>query len=155
MTIQSLQLILDTNVVLDWLLFNDPDLDGLRHALQTQQATVLTHDFAIREWQRVLTYPQFELPANRQETLRSTYLQCARLASLHTGTADLLLPAHFPRCRDPDDQPFLALCFHAKAHALVTKDKALLKLRKRASRFGVTIWDCAALMNATPAETRA
>ena len=50
-----------------------------------------------------------------------------------------LLPADFPRCRDADDQHFLALAYHAKADGLLTKDRELLRLKKRAARFGVTI----------------
>jgi predicted nucleic acid-binding protein len=51
----------------------------------------------------------------------------------------LLLPSNFPRCRDGDDQPFLALAYHARAEGLLTKDKAILKLRKKVRKFGVSI----------------
>jgi uncharacterized protein len=54
---------------------------------------------------------------------------------------NLLLPPNFPVCKDLDDQPFLALAYHAQADALVTRDKALLALRKRARKFGVIIVD--------------
>ena len=36
-----------------------------------------------------------------------------------------------PRCRDRDDQKFLELAARAQADVLVSKDKALLKLRGR------------------------
>jgi predicted nucleic acid-binding protein len=36
-----------------------------------------------------------------------------------------------PRCSDPDDQKFLALAAAAGAAALVSKDRAVLKLRRR------------------------
>lgn len=38
--------------------------------------------------------------------------------------------AALPRCRDPDDQKFLELARDGAADFLVTKDKALLKLRR-------------------------
>lgn len=44
-----------------------------------------------------------------------------------------------PLCRDPDDQKFLELAQAAKAGLLVTKDKALLALAKKADRFGFRI----------------
>jgi predicted nucleic acid-binding protein len=43
-------------------------------------------------------------------------------------------------CSDPDDQKFIDLAIAAGAHALVTRDKALLKLARRAAeRHGVRI----------------
>jgi len=53
----------------------------------------------------------------------------------------LLLPPGFPHCRDPDDDIFLALAHHTRAAALVTRDKLLLKLRKRARKHGLAILD--------------
>lgn len=142
-----LKLVLDTNIVLDWLLFNDANLDSLRRQLAEQRAVVLTHDFAIQELQRVLTYPQFQLSSDRQHQLLESYRQQTRqaVAPADFNTEHLLLPEGFPRCRDADDQPFLALCLHARADALVTKDKALLKLRKRAQKYGVALLDVPAL----------
>jgi predicted nucleic acid-binding protein len=36
-----------------------------------------------------------------------------------------------PRCSDPDDQKFIELAAAARAGALVSKDRAVLKLRRR------------------------
>jgi len=58
------------------------------------------------------------------------------------------LPKGFPQCRDPDDNHFLALTYHAKADALVTKDKRVLKCRRRALAFGFTILTVAQLVAA-------
>jgi predicted nucleic acid-binding protein len=54
---------------------------------------------------------------------------------------NLLLPAGFPRCRDRDDDHFLALAYHVKADALVTRDKQILALARRAAKFGVQVLD--------------
>jgi predicted nucleic acid-binding protein len=69
------------------------------------------------------------------------YRMSSHQTELPTGFAldNLLLPAGFPICRDVDDQHFLALAYHAKADGLITKDRQLLRLRKRAARFGVAI----------------
>ena len=143
LTGHGLRLVLDTNVVLDWLLFNDAALDSLRHAIDSQQATILTHHFACDEFARVLTYPQLALDTQRQRALMDSYLQRTQLAALDAdfGIDNLQLPDLFPQCRDADDQPFLALCFHTQADALITRDKALLSLRKRCRRFAVRIMD--------------
>ena len=50
-----------------------------------------------------------------------------------------MLPGGFPRCRDRDDEPFLALAFHAKADVLASRDNAVFGLKLRAAKFGVTI----------------
>ncbi|MGV3656140.1 MAG: PIN domain-containing protein, partial [Noviherbaspirillum sp.] len=42
-----------------------------------------------------------------------------------------------PQCRDKDDQKFLELARDAGAAALITKDKALLKLAGKARRAGL------------------
>lgn len=137
----SLTLVLDTNVVLDWLVFRDAGLARLFDALEQQHVRIVTHAAAIDELRRVLTYPQCKLAASDQETLLNKY----RMACLHAAMPaqfaldNLLLPAGFPSCRDPDDQHFLALAYHTRADGLLTKDKQLLRLRKRAAKFGVAI----------------
>jgi predicted nucleic acid-binding protein len=42
-------------------------------------------------------------------------------------------------CRDPDDQKFIDLALAAKAQWLVSRDKALLALAKRAKARGLLI----------------
>ncbi|MGB3427088.1 MAG: PIN domain-containing protein, partial [Burkholderiaceae bacterium] len=57
-------------------------------------------------------------------------------------------------CTDPHDQKFLDLAYTARADWLVTKDKALLKLARRARRDGLLIFipaaACAELAGAEP-----
>ena len=135
-------LVLDTNVVIDWLVFDDDFMKPLRDAVAERHATVLTSALATGELQRVLTYPELKLDADRQAAVFDRYLLQTSAASLpeNFSLSNLLLPATFPRCRDPDDQHFLALAWHSGA-TLASRDKAVLKLRKRAARFGVTIVD--------------
>jgi predicted nucleic acid-binding protein len=40
-----------------------------------------------------------------------------------------------PRCSDPDDQKFIELAAAAEAQGLVSKDRAVLKLRRRCAPF--------------------
>ncbi|MET0499778.1 MAG: putative toxin-antitoxin system toxin component, PIN family [Steroidobacteraceae bacterium] len=135
-------LVLDTNIVIDWLVFNDEFMKPLRDAVADRRATVLTSTPATGELQRVLAYPELKLDAVRQAAVFDRYLLQTSPASLPDGfsLANLLLPPTFPRCRDPDDQHFLALAWHSRA-MLASRDKAVLKLRKRAARFGVAIVD--------------
>ena len=41
-----------------------------------------------------------------------------------------------PICSDKDDRKFMELAFDARAHVLITKDKALLKLARKNTRNG-------------------
>jgi uncharacterized protein len=148
--------ILDTNVVIDWLVFNDPYMAPLRNQAASGAITILTHELAIAELARVLGYPELKLSEERRcETLR-WYEAQTRKEGMPEGfaTAQWQLPTNFPSCRDRDDDLFLALAHHTRATALVTRDKALLKMRKRMRKLGMTILDVQqfiALLDEAPA----
>ena len=136
-----MRFVLDTNIVLDWLVFRDPGVAGLQRAVAERSVELITHQPALDELRRVLAYPQCMLAPAEQQQISTRYQAEAANAELPEGFSldNLLLPTDFPRCRDRDDQHFLALAYHAQASALVTKDKVLLRLSKRARKFGVTI----------------
>lgn len=137
----AVKLVLDTNVVLDWLVFEDPALSPLGSAAQARSIQLITHEHAIQELTRVLGYPRLRLSdARQQEVLKRYRASCGwpdRAAGGPVGKSPL--PPGFPHCRDPDDDPFLALAYHAQADALVSKDRQVLSLRRRLRRFGPTV----------------
>lgn len=135
------RLVLDTNIVLDYLVFRDCATRELTAAIEARRVQALVHHHALDELERVLAYPQFSLALAEQRQVLDRYLATATVAPMPDGFSrdDLLLPPGFPRCRDSDDEPFLALAYHARADGLVTKDKAVLKLRRKARKFGVAI----------------
>lgn len=125
-------LVLDTNVVLDLLHFDDATVRPLRHALEAGRVGCAVSDATLDEWRRVLMYPEFVLDAGQQADLFARYATLAQPAVPMGVNADL------PICTDPDDQKFLELAAAAHVRALVSKDRALLKLRRRcASRFQI------------------
>jgi putative PIN family toxin of toxin-antitoxin system len=140
--------VLDTNIVLDWLVFDNAFMNRLRACVSDGRVIVITHQPAIDELQRVLDYPALKLTAEKQTAVLSEYRARSEVGSMPTmfRADELLLPPGFPRCRDSDDQHFLALAYHTKADALVSRDKAVLKLTKRAKQFGVTILDVAPMI---------
>ena len=137
----AIKLVLDTNIVLDWLVFSHVSMNALQKGTEDRRITVITYPPALDELRRVLTYPQLRLDASRQKEVLDAYQALAATATLPEGFSldHLMLPAKFPRCRDRDDEHFLALAYHTGADALVSKDKAVLRLRKRAGTFGVNI----------------
>lgn len=130
--------VLDTNVVLDLLHFRDPRALPLLLALGERRATAFVTQAALCELQRVLGYAQFGLDAAAQRAILQRYRVLAVQVEVAPG------PPGLPRCSDPDDQKFLELAAAIAADTLVTRDRALLKLARRA---GLD------LRIATPAET--
>ncbi len=135
-------LVIDSNVVLDWLFFAEPATLATINALLHTHRWVCT-PWMMREAQRVATLPQLAKYANPQATQR---LQQGFAAYATVIEPDNAKPPHAPspivtplRCRDPDDQAFLDLALHTQAPLLLTLDRDLLKLRKRACVLGLNI----------------
>lgn len=136
-------LVLDTNVVLDLLHFDDAVARPLRQALEAGRVRCTASAATLDEWRRVLAYPEFALDPARQSVLLARYQTWAEPADgvdAHDGLPHKGTPIHYglepvwsrmPRCSDPDDQKFIELAAAAGAHALVSKDHALLRLRRR------------------------
>jgi predicted nucleic acid-binding protein len=89
----------------------------------------------------VLAYRQLKLTDARQVDVFSRYQACTSATSLPADFSlkNLMLPGGFPRCRDRDDEHFVALAYHAKADALVSRDNAVYGMKARAAKFGVNI----------------
>jgi putative PIN family toxin of toxin-antitoxin system len=141
MSTPQLRWVLDTNVVIDWLMFDHPFMTPLRSRVADGTLEIITHTPAIDELKRVLAYRQLKLSAERQADIFARYLQLTTTQALPEGAslARLMMPGGFPRCRDRDDEHFVALAYHQKADALVSRDNAVLGMASRAKKFGVTI----------------
>ncbi len=120
------RLVLDTNVWLDWLVFNDAALAPLKAQVGCGAAEIVMDAACDMELVRVLGYPLQKWTLD--EATRSACIAHFRsiVRSVDTPAAQKL-----PACRDPDDQKFLILAAGTGAHCLVTKDRDLLKLAKR------------------------
>ena len=119
-----LRLVLDTNVVLDLFHWANTDAVPIMAALEAGRIECLVDTRTLDELQRVLTYPQLKLTP---EMAVDRYLRYSRLVrKVDDGEAPPL-----PRCKDRDDQKFLELAARCDADILVSKDKALLRLRGR------------------------
>lgn len=151
------KLVLDTNVVIDWLVFDDAFLASFREQVRTGSVQVITHAPAVNELRRVLGYPILKLSAERQAAVLEQYLGLVALFEGDSAAGALTdLPLGFPRCRDSDDDPFLHLAWRAGADALVSRDKAVLKLARKARKFGFEIYDVpkmVAVLGAAPSVT--
>ena len=115
--------VLDTNVVLDWLYFNDPRTRLFQAAIEGGQLTLLASQATLDELKRVLNYRQFKLTPAQQTALFVQYQEQVQLIDMPNMPSQPL-----PDCRDPDDQKFLELACAGAAHKLISKDKRLLEL---------------------------
>lgn len=132
----ALRFVLDTNVVMDLLHFNDVRTGSLRSAIEGGAITCFTDSTCFAEFARVTAYPAFGLDTNEQEALQTEYRAMVVFCEPIPDETYTL-----PRCRDPDDQKFLVLATRCQADALVTRDKMLLRLahhRHKPVSFSIT-----------------
>ena len=128
-------LVLDTNVVLDMLIFDDLHIPPIRE-LVAQGAVRWIADQAQRiELERVLHYSQIAPRVAFYGKTAEGVLAAFDAAVSYVAAA----PKIRFTCTDPDDQHFLDLASQHQA-LLVSKDKAVLKQRKRvATTYGATV----------------
>ena len=130
-TIKPPRVVLDTNIVLDWLVFEDGGMPLLMDAINRRRLTIATNAACIDELARVLAYPNFKLDSAAQQQALQRYREFAEIVPERASLLGVV-----PRCRDQDDQKFLELAAHAGAAALISKDHAVLGLkRSMKSRF--------------------
>jgi uncharacterized protein len=129
--------ILDTNIWLDWLVYQDASIEPLKQLHEsgklTLAATARMRDELADVLQRAFLLPVYQ---RKQCSAEQLLLEYDKLVSVHEAP-----PACAQlRCRDTDDQMFLDLAAHLKVYALVSRDKLVLKLAKPASKwFGIQI----------------
>jgi putative PIN family toxin of toxin-antitoxin system len=121
-----LRLVLDTNIWLDWLVFDDPGIKALQAAVAASDAEIVINADCETELVRVLAYPlqKWTLDAKQQAACIAA---CRTVARKIEAPCTIILPA----CADPDDQKFLELAAGSNAHYLLSKDQALLALARR------------------------
>lgn len=122
--------ILDTNAWLDWLVFADPVCTRLDQLFENGDLILPASPTGRDEFIDVIARDKFRLdPAQQLECIARYDRICQLLPSAREAGRDTQL-----RCSDPDDQQFLELAIGANAGWLLTRDRALLKLARRALR---------------------
>ncbi len=125
---------LDTNIVLDLFVYNDPRQATLYKALRAGHLKWLATSAMRDELARVLDYPQ--VTKRRLANGQSVDAVLEQFDSL----AKFVEPA--PKapytCKDLDDQIFIDLACQHQCW-LISKDKAVLAMRSRLARLGATV----------------
>lgn len=123
--------VLDTNVVLDLLLFNDPKIQSLKKAIKENSLKPIGHYDTFYEFADVIAREQFHLNEAQINQLLNAWLE------LHYWT-DEPLPLEL-YCKDADDDKFFNLAQLCSARYLFSKDKKVLKARGKVKRFGCMV----------------
>lgn len=127
------RIVIDTNVCLDLFVFRDPRWQALKAALQDGSVQAVTRRDCRTEWLKVLDYRHLPLSEETRPAAIAEFDALIACIDAPPAAEAVKLPV----CSDPDDQKFLEIARDAKARALITKDKALLKLARRNARAGL------------------
>lgn len=126
--------VLDTNIVLDLWVFDDPQADALRTSLESGGTQWLATAAMREELARVLAYPQIVKRLTHRQLPASAVLgHFDRWAQLQPDA-----PKAPYACKDTDDQKFIDLAV-AHTAALHSKDAQVLCMKKRLERCGVAL----------------
>lgn len=130
--------VLDTNVLLDLYVYQDPRAAALQKAIENQRLDLLTCAQAMTELTDVLSREKFRLTRERQRDI----LEHWQINSRSIADAEILeSPWH---CKDRSDQIFLDLAWTFRPATLLSKDLQVLRFAKRALKESVvisTFWD--------------
>ena len=127
-------IVLDTNIVLDVFVFNDPAAEPVRQAFAKQDLTWLATQPMRDELARVLGYPKiaarlvfYKLAA---DDVLANFDQHARLVDV--------APKASVTCSDADDQKFIDLAVQHQA-LLLSKDRDIVSMKKRLLAQGIHV----------------
>jgi putative PIN family toxin of toxin-antitoxin system len=127
--------ILDTNAVLDWLVFDNPGMQALSQAIQTGTIAWLSCPTMRDEFSRIVKHTSLATWSPNSEQALTAFDRWAQLCDAPSTPP----PGLTLRPSDPDDQVFIDLALEQQARWLVTRDKALLKLARQARASGVAV----------------
>jgi uncharacterized protein len=125
--------VLDTNAVLDWLVFGDPRVSKVAAAIRAGTVHWRVCPRMRDELARTLGYPSLAKWRPDAAAALATFDQHAQMCPAPTTAPTT------PICTDADDQVFIYLALAAAAKCLLTHDRALLKLARRAKPLGLQI----------------
>jgi predicted nucleic acid-binding protein len=125
--------ILDTNILLDILVFDEQKAHPLREALDSQYIDAVATQRTIDEFADVISRAQFGLNEQSQSEILKQWLSWCRVM------ADESIENAPWKCKDRDDQIFINLSYTLRPSILLSKDKQVLKIAKRAIKENIVI----------------
>ena len=129
--------VLDTNVVLDLWVFNDPRAQRLKQALVQGRLHWVATEAMLEELADVLSRPTAARWCADPQAVLTVARACCQVlppAARPAGNARKV-----PLCADPDDQIFIDFAWTCPAAWLFSRDRALLDLARPALEHGLII----------------
>jgi predicted nucleic acid-binding protein len=127
--------VLDTNAVLDWLVFRNPEFEPLGAAIVAGDVRWIATPWMREELAHVLARGHLDAWSPDRRAVEACWERhCAQQPAPAPAS-----PQGKFRCSDPDDQPFIDLARTAGARWLVSRDRAVLKLARRLREHGVLV----------------
>ena len=126
--------VIDTNIVLDMWVFDDPRSRPLDEALRSQVLLWLASAEMREELLRVLSYPHL---VQRMVLRGVSAPDVLAQFDLHAHSVPSAERAPYV-CNDADDQKFIDLAVAQQA-TLISKDKEVLRMKNRLARLGVVV----------------
>ena len=128
-------IVLDTNVVLDWLVFHNPACAPLAQGLADGHLCWLATAEMRDELRHVLARDVAAAWSPNHGAIWTAWERHAKEvpAVVASGAISRL------RCTDADDQKFIDLALGHPARWLISRDRAVLKLARRSRAFGLDI----------------
>ncbi len=127
------RLVLDTNVILALWWFEDPNLGALREAVVSSHILWIIGNDGEAELLHVMQR-RMEVGDDAEHADRVRRWVDLRAVRLAPAPTQLHV-----RCTDADDQKFIDLGLHLGDAVLLSRDRAVLRLRRHAARRGLTI----------------
>ncbi len=127
-------IVLDTNIVLDAFVFNDPTAEPIRQALAQNKRDWLATQPMRDELERVLAYPKIAARLAFYPLTADDVLTKFDLYARIVGVA----PKASVSCSDADDQKFIDLAVAHRA-LLLSKDADIISMRKRLLAQGIIV----------------
>ncbi len=124
-------MVLDTNVVLDWLVFNNTACHELAARIESGTWRWVATPAMAGELDAVLAYPALARWSPNTVHVRQRWSALAQTVES--------APLCALRCRDGDDQKFIDTAVASRARWLFTRDRDLLVLARKALAWGVTV----------------
>lgn len=129
-------LVLDTNAVLDWLVFENPASRPFGNAIHAGRVRWIVNAAVRDELDHVLARGVVDRWQPDLPRLWHTWERYATTVE-HPSANDSA--QRRPQCTDTDDQKFIDLALSTDARWLITRDRALLKLARQARALDLAI----------------
>jgi putative PIN family toxin of toxin-antitoxin system len=127
------KIVIDTQTVMDWLVFREPSVAPLAQAVESGDVQWIGRPSMLEEIRHVLRRGVAAERSPDLSIIEQAFARHCRMIAVEPPPAVRLI------CRDADDQKFIDLALAERAAWLVSRDKAVLSLARRARALGFEI----------------